>query len=142
MPLPGRWYGPGVPEEISRSEHPHGPWVHAAANRDTMAAVRFRTAAIAAFAAGFAIGSLRSRRTTLRVVAADGSIPRARAGRPSTRVTPEKVRAVLVLSTVRVRDAVGVRLGWRDGEEATDAIVVEMTGDLATALKGRRPLAV
>ena len=46
-----------------------------------------------------------------------------------------------VLGTVWVRDAVGVRLGWRDGEEATDALVIEMTSDLATALNSRTTLA-
>ena len=40
---------------------------------------------------------------------------------------------IVVLGTVRVRDAVGVRLGWRDGDEAADALVIEMAGDLATA---------
>jgi len=31
---------------------------------------------------------------------------------------------------------------WRDGEEATDALVIEMTGDLATAINERSSLAV
>jgi NTP pyrophosphatase (non-canonical NTP hydrolase) len=47
------------------------------------------------------------------------------------------VRAVAVLAAVRVRDAVGMRLGWRDGEEATDALIVEMTGEVASAINAR-----
>jgi hypothetical protein len=104
-----------------------------------MAAVKFRLAAAAAFAAGFALGS-RSRGARLRVVADDGSTARP-AGRIRVRRAPAKIRAVVVLSTVRARDAVGVRLGWRDGEEAADAIVVEMAGDLASAINGRSSLA-
>jgi hypothetical protein len=114
--------------------------VHAGANRGTMATVKFRVATAAAFAAGFALGS-RSHGARLRVVADDGSTvrPRTRPGR--VRGLPAKARAVAVLGTVRIRDAVGVRLGWRDGEEATDALVIEMAGDLATAINGRSTLA-
>jgi len=113
--------------------------MHAGANRGTMAAVKFRVVAAAAFAAGFALGS-RARGARLRVVADDGSTvrPRSRPGR--TGGIPSKARAVIVLGTVRARDAVSVRLGWRDGEEATDALVIEMAGDLATAINGRRTL--
>ena len=56
-PRPDRGLGrPGVPEEISRSPGPPGSQVHAGANRGTMAAVKLRIAAAAAFAAGFALG--------------------------------------------------------------------------------------
>jgi hypothetical protein len=54
---------------------------------------------------------------------------------------PAKARAVVVLGSVRARDAIGVRLGWRDGEEAADALVIEMAGDLATVINGRSTLA-
>jgi len=114
--------------------------VRRAANRDTMAAVKLRIAAATAVATGIAVGIARSRGSRLRLVTDDGSTARARpAG--SRRRTMGKTRAVVVLSTVRVRDAVGVRLGWRDGEEAADALVIEMTGDLATAINGRTSLA-
>ncbi len=114
--------------------------MHAAANRGTMATVKFRLITAAAFVTGFALGS-RSHRSRLRVVAHDGSTvrPAGRSGR--ARAVPSKARAVAVLGTVRVRDAVGVRLGWRDGEDAADALVIEMTGDLATAINGRSALA-
>ena len=114
--------------------------MHAGANRGTMATVKFRVATAAAFVAGFALGS-RSGGTRLRVVADDGSTVRPRTGTGHLRGLPTKARAVAVLGTVRIRDAVGVRLGWRDGEEATDALVIEMAGDLATAINGRSTLA-
>jgi hypothetical protein len=105
-----------------------------------MTAVKFRVAAAAAFAAGFALGS-RSRRAHLRVVVDDGSTVRVVTRSGGLRGIPAKTRAVAVLGTVRIRDAVGVRLGWRDGEEAADALVIEMAGDLATAINGRSTLA-
>jgi hypothetical protein len=105
-----------------------------------MAPVKFRIATAAAFAAGFALGT-RTGRTRLRVVVDDGSAYGSRATSHRVRGVPAKARAVAVLGTVRVRDAVGVRLGWRDGEEAADALVIEMAGDLATVINGRRTLA-
>ena len=114
--------------------------MHAGANQGTMAPVKFRVATAAAFAAGFALGS-RSGRTQLRVVADDGSTNRPRTPSRRGEGIPAKARAIVVLSTGRARDAVGVRLGWRDGEEATDALVIEMAGDLATVINGRSTLA-
>ncbi len=116
--------------------------MHADANRGTMAAVKFRVATAAAFLVGFALGSVRSRKTRLRVVAEDGSSSRPRSRPARVGLSPATLRAIAVLTAVRIRDAVGVRLGWRDGEEATDALVIEMAGDLATAINGRASLAV
>ena len=72
---------------------------------------------------------------------ADGSTVRPRS-RGSRRGWGAKARAVGVLSIVRLRDTLGVLGGWRDGEEATDALVIEMTGDLATAINEHSSLAV
>jgi len=133
--------GTGVPEEISRSSWARRSQVHAGANRGTMAPVKLPVATTAAaFAAGFAIGT-RSRRARLRVVTTDGSTVRPARTRAGVARVPSKARAVVVLGAVRARDAVGVRLGWRDGEAATEALVIEMTGDLATAINGRSTLA-
>ena len=115
--------------------------MHKVANRATMASVKLRIATAAACSAGLALWAARSRGTRLRVVTEDGSTVRPRSSGLTHR-TPAKVRAVAVLSAVRARDAVGVRLGWRDGEGATDALVIEMTGDLATAINGRSARAV
>jgi len=103
--------------------------------------VKFRIATAAAFVAGFVLGTARYRGARLAVVADDGRTVRPGSAAGRRRRAPGKARAIAVLTTVRVRDAVGVRLGWRDGEEATDALVVEMTGDLATAINGRSSLA-
>jgi len=106
-----------------------------------MATVRFLIATATAFVLGFVLGSVRSQKTSLRIVAEDGSTPRIRTTAGAARRPRSKIRSVAVLGTVWVRDAVGVRLGWRDGEEATDALVIEMTSDLATALNSRTTLA-
>ena len=114
--------------------------MHGCANRAMMADVKLRIAAAAAVLTGFVLGIIRSRRTRLRVVAPDGTTVRPRsAGTRSGLVT--KARAVVVLSVMRARDALGVRGGWRDGEEATDALITEMTGDLASAINERSSLA-
>jgi hypothetical protein len=130
-----------VPEEISRSPCLAESQVHELANRAMMGTVKIRIAAAAAIGTGFVLGIVRSRRTRLRVVTPDGSTDRPRSG--GARSGPgAKTRAVIVLATVRVRDAFGVLGGWRDGEEATDALVIEMTGDLATVINERSSLAV
>ena len=133
--------GTGVPEEISRSPYLGESQVHELANRAMMATVKLRIAAAAAIITGFVLGIVRSRRTRLRVVTPDGTTVRPRsAGTRSS--LGAKTRAVIVLTTVRVRDAFGVLGGWRDGEEATDALVIEMTSDLAAAINERSSLAV
>jgi hypothetical protein len=106
-----------------------------------MAAVKLRIVAAAAIAAGSAIGIARSRRTRLGVVEPDGSTVRSR-GRRRRSGWAAKGRAVLVLTSVRARDALGVLGGWRDGEEAADALVIEMAGDLAAVINERSTLAV
>jgi hypothetical protein len=37
-----------------------------------------------------------------------------------------------------MKDTIGVRLGWRDGDQAADAIALDLAEDLATALNSRR----
>ncbi len=102
--------------------------------------MKLRIAAVTAIATGVGVGIVRSRRTHLRVVAIDGSSTRARGGHPPVGWV-SKGRAVVVLSGIRARDALGVLGGWRDGEEAADALVIEMTADLATAINERSSLA-
>ena len=130
-----------MPEEISRSPCLPESQVHELANRAMMATVKLRIAAVAAIITGFVVGIVRSRRTRLRVVAPDGSTVRPRSAGERSGIGA-KSRAVMVLTIVRIRDAFGVLGGWRDGEEATDALVIEMTGDLATAINERSSLAV
>jgi len=150
LSYPGNWpghtrvgprYGPGVPEEISRSSTPRRIAGARRAEPRHNGGVKLRIAAAAALAVGFVLGIVRSRRTRLRVVTPEGATVRAK-GRPSKAGWVTKGKAVIVLSTVRFRDALGVLGGWRDGEEAADALVIEMAGDLATAINEHSSLAV
>jgi len=92
-------------------------------------------AAAAAFCVGYALGSRGAAGQRLRVV---GQARRSTPVAGTASLTGAKAKAVVLLGAERVRDTIGVRLGWRDGDEAADALVVEMAGDLASALKGRR----
>ena len=103
--------------------------------------MKLRIAAATAIVAGFVLGIARSRRTRLRVVTSDGSTVRP-PSRHARSGAGAKARAVVVLATVRLRDALGVLGGWRDGEDAADALVIEMTGDLATVINEHSSLAV
>ena len=108
------------------------------ASRATVTGVRIRIATTAAaFVAGFTFGSARRRRARLQLVgparpAASAAVEGHTSGRRAA-----KVRAVAVLATVRMRDAVGVRLGWRDGEAAADALVIELAGEAASVINAR-----
>ena len=133
--------GAGVPEEISRSPCPRESQVHGIANRAMMAAVKLRIAAAAAIVTGFVLGIVRIRRTRLRVVTPDGTTVRPRSRRYPIGPRGQGPGRRRAQPSVRARDALGVLGGWRDGEEATDALVVEMTGDLAAAINERSSLA-
>jgi len=92
-------------------------------------------AAATAFCVGYALGSRRAAGQRLRIV---GQAGRGAPVAGNATLVGAKAKAVVLLGAERVRDTIGVRLGWRDGDEAADALVVEMAGDLASALKGRR----
>jgi hypothetical protein len=92
-------------------------------------------AAAAAFCVGYALGARRSAGRRLQVV---GPAGRGTPVAGTATLVGAKAKAVVLLGAERARDTIGVRLGWRDGDEAADALVVEMAGDLASALKGRR----
>ena len=92
-------------------------------------------ATAAAFCAGYALGSAAAGTRRLRVVGGSG---RSASAAGTVTLLGGKARAVAVLGVERVWDTIGVRLGWRNGDEAAEALVVEMAGDLASALKGRQ----
>lgn len=91
-------------------------------------------ATAAAFCVGFTLGSRTGRNQALRI----SSGPVARPIGVRVARVASTARAVVVLGAERARDAVAVGLGWRDADQATDALVIEMAGDLANALNGRR----
>ena len=92
--------------------------------------MRFPVAAATAFCVGYALGSREVRKRSIQVVRRVG-------GSATVSLCGGKAKAVAVLAVERARDTIGVRLGWRDGDEATDALVIEMVGDLASAFNSR-----
>lgn len=97
-----------------------------------MQAMKLRLATIGAFLAGFLLGIVGSTDHISRVTGHDSG---QRSTTPTGWIT--KTRAIVVLGTVRARDAIGMGLGWRDGEAATEAIIVEMTSDVASVINAR-----
>jgi hypothetical protein len=87
--------------------------------------VKFRIGTALAFALGYTLGARAGRERYLQL---------ARAARQLGRSAP-----VAGTSTVeRMKDTIGVRLGWRNGDQAADAIALDLAEDLATALNSRR----
>ena len=58
----------------------------------------------------------------------------------TTTLVTEKSKAVAALGVERMKDTIGVRLGWRNGDQAADAIALDLAEDLAIALNSRRRL--
>jgi hypothetical protein len=50
----------------------------------------------------------------------------------------DKSKAVAALGVERMKDTIGVRLGWRNGDQAADAIARDLAEDLASAINSRR----
>jgi hypothetical protein len=106
--------------------------------------VKIRIATAIAFVIGYTLGARAraraGRRRYEQITRAVTGVGRtARIEHPVTLVS-DKTRAVAALTVERVKDTVGVRLGWRDGDEAADAIAVDLAEDLALAINSRRHL--
>ncbi len=100
--------------------------------------MKFRVATAAAFCVGYALGSRAGRERYDQIVRFAGGIGRSPPVQGTTSLVAEKSKAAVGLGVERLRDAIGVRLGWRDGDQAADAIALDLAEDLATALNGRR----
>ena len=130
----GSW--PGVPVDISRSITP--PTVEdarslAAGHNE---AVKFRIGIAIAFCVGYILGAKAGRERYRSMVRIARQAGRSAPVNGTVELVGAKTRAVATLGIERLKDAIGVRLGWRDGDDAADAIAT----DLATALNGRRPI--
>jgi hypothetical protein len=106
-------------------------WVH-------NVAMKPRITTAAAFGLGYVLGSTSARRHAAKLLRTSW-----RVGGTATRTRPaelaaEKARAVARLAGERARDAAGSLLGWRNGEEAADALALDLAADLASALDEHR----
>ena len=99
--------------------------------------VKLRVGTAIAFGIGYTLGARAGRERYDQIV---GSAGRWAVGPVTGTVTlvAEKTKAAASLGVERMKDTIGVRLGWRDGDQAADAIALDLAEDLATALNGRR----
>jgi hypothetical protein len=100
--------------------------------------VKFRVGTALAFVIGYTLGSRAGRERYLQIVRVAGQVGRSAPVTGTTTLVTDKSKAVLALGVERMKDTIGVRLGWRDGDQAADAIALDLAEDLATALNSRR----
>jgi hypothetical protein len=100
--------------------------------------VKLRAGTAIAFGVGFVLGARAGRERYRQIVRFTGDVGRSAPVAGTATLIGSKARAGAVLGTERIKDSIGVRLGWRNGDEAADAIALDLAEDLATALNSRR----
>ena len=100
--------------------------------------MKFRITTAVAFGLGYILGTKAGRERYDQIVKVSGKVRRSAPVAGSIGVVTDKAKAAASLSVERARDAVSSRLGWRDGDEAADAIASSMANDLASVIKGHR----
>ena len=120
--MPGPYTGKGAP--LHRGGH--------------NGSVKFRIGTAMAFATGYVLGTRAGRERYLQIVRAAGQFSHSAPCTVTATLVTEKSKAVAALGVERMKDTIGVRLGWRNGDQAADAIALDLAEDLATALKSRR----
>ena len=100
--------------------------------------VKLRIGTVMAFVAGYALGAKAGRERYAQIVRLAGGVGRSAPVAGTAALVGGKSRAVVNLGVERIKDTIGVRLGWRDGDQAADAIALDLAEDLAVALNSRR----
>ncbi len=100
--------------------------------------MKFRIGTAIAFFVGYALGARAGRERYRQIVEVGRSVGRSTPVSGTVTLVGDKSKAVAALGVERVKDVIGVRLGWRDGDQAADAIALDLAEDLASALNGRR----
>ncbi len=132
MHLPGGCTSPA--EVHPRGKGAPGPrWGH-------NGPVRFRIGTVVAFAIGYVLGTRAGRERYEQLLRGAGVVGRSAPVTGTVSLVGEKARAAASLGVERLKDTIGVHLGWRDGDQAADAIALDLAEDLAAALNNRRHL--
>ncbi len=100
--------------------------------------VKFRIGTAVAFSIGYVLGSRAGRERYLQIARIAGKVGRSAPVAGTAALVGNKSKAVATLGAERMKDAIGVRLGWRDADQAADAIALDLAEDLAAALNSRR----
>ena len=95
--------------------------------------------AVGAVGAGYLLGTPSGRERARRLVTLAGRAGRSAPVAGTAGFVGDKVTAVGSLALERLKDLVSVGLGWRNGDEAADAIAVEVADELAHAINGHGP---
>jgi hypothetical protein len=99
--------------------------------------VRFRIGTAAALGIGYILGARAGRERYLQIARIAGATARSAPVAGTATLVGHKSRAMATLGVERAKDAIGVRLGWRDADQAADAIALDLAEDLASALNSR-----
>ncbi len=102
--------------------------------------MKIRIGTAIAFVIGYTLGARAGRERYVQITRAVTGVGRTTRIEHPVTLLSDKTRAIATLGVERVKDTVGVRLGWRDGDEAADAIAVDLAEDLALAINSRRHL--
>jgi hypothetical protein len=119
--------------------HPTGgsaPPDHAGHN----GSVKFRIGTAIAFGVGYVLGARAGRERYLQITRVIRQLSSSAPVTGTATLVKGKSKAVATLGVERMKDTVGVRLGWRNGDQAADAIALDLAEDLAIALNSRRRL--
>ncbi len=100
--------------------------------------MKFRIGTAVAFLVGYTLGARAGRERYRQIVRLGQDLGRSAPVTGTVTLVGDKSKAVATLGVERVKDVIGVRLGWRDGDQAADAIALDLAEDLASALNGRR----
>ncbi len=100
--------------------------------------VKLRVGTAIGFVVGYTLGARAGRERYRQIVRFGQELGRSTPVTGTLTLVGDKSRAAATLGLERMKDAIGVRLGWRDGDQAADAIALDLAEDLASALNGRR----
>ena len=87
---------------------------------------------------GYLLGARAGRDHYVRVVRVVSRVGRSGPVPGTNPLVTDKSRAAAHLGIERLKDTIGVRLGWRDGDDAADAIVLDLAEEVAIAMSNRR----
>ena len=99
--------------------------------------MKVRAGTAIAFGLGYVIGTRAGRDRYLQITRAARQLGSSSPVTGTTILVTEKSKAVAALGVERVKDTIGLRLGWRHGDRVSDAATLDLAGDLALALNSR-----